>query len=606
MKPIRIAGAIAALLVVAAALLIAIGIPAGALTAAIQSRIERDTGYRVTIAGTGTVRLFPAVALTLHDVTAESPDGGPADPRLKIATVRAELPLTSLVSATPRITELTLISPELHLPLLRRRGDAVATPASARKADAGLAEIERIVIQDGAVVMTSAADRIERRIGGIQADVERDDARGPITASGSAALGRSPLSFELTATPPSDERQPILVDVTLDAPGLLTSRLRARAEARLRDATLSINGISGKLGDAPFNGWAAVDVAGKPRVKLDLDFRRLDLVAITRSVPAGAPWSEAPLDFVGLNYVDAEIRLSAAELNIGPARIAPASADAGLASGVLSVRASRLGAYGGEATGTLTIDASNTEPSFNLRCDIDGVQALPLLDGLTDFDRLDGKMQAKLALRSSGGSARAIASGLNGSAAIGLRDGAIRGIDITRMIRNLTAHPQDGWQTAPTDATDLSEFAASFRIVQGQAVTSDLQFAGPLVRMTGAGNIDLPAKTLALAAEPKLVLTAPGQNSLTRGAGGPGAEPIGFGVPVKIEGPWAAPRIFPDIAGMLDDPDAAYQRLRRIGSGLFGLLGSSPPNHGAADATDPHGDDPGAAANAIIKQLFGR
>ena len=75
MKPIRIAGAMAALLLVAATLLIAIGIPAGALTGAIQNRIERDTGYRVTIAGTGTVRLFPAVALTLHDVSAELPGG---------------------------------------------------------------------------------------------------------------------------------------------------------------------------------------------------------------------------------------------------------------------------------------------------------------------------------------------------------------------------------------------------------------------------------------------------------------------------------------------------------------------------------------------------
>ncbi|UYO44291.1 AsmA family protein [Rhodopseudomonas palustris] len=605
MKPIRIAGAVAALLLVAATLLIAIGIPAGALTGAIQSRIERDTGYRVTIAGTGTVRLFPAVALTLHDVSAELPGGRSTDPRLKIATVRAELPLTSLLSATPRLTELTLISPELYLPLLRRRDEAGPTPAPARKGRAELADIERIVVQDGVVVMTSAADRVERRIAGIQADIEREDTEGPITASGSATLGRSPVSFELTATPPADDKQPMLVDLTLDAPGLLTSRLSAKAEARLRGTTLAINGVSGRLGDAPFNGWASVDVAGKPLVKLDLDFQRLDLVAITRTAPPGSPWSETPIDLAGLNYVDAELRLSATELNIGPARIAPASADAKLAGGVLSVQASRLAAYGGQATGTLAIDASGAMPTFDLQGDLSGVHALPLLDGLADFDRLDGRLQAKLALRSSGGSARAIASGLSGSAAIGLRDGAIRGIDVTRIIRNLTAHTQDGWQIAPTDATDLSEFAASFRIAQGKAETSDLKLAGPLVRMTGAGAIDLPTKTLALKVEPKLVLTTQGQSALERSVA-PAPEPIGFGIPVRVEGPWIAPRIFPDIAGVLDDPDAAYQRLREIGSGLFGLLGSSRGDrNNSGDASRPD-DDNGAAVDAIIKQLFGR
>ncbi|QLH73615.1 AsmA family protein [Rhodopseudomonas palustris] len=603
MKPIRIAGAIAALLLVAATLLIAIGIPAGALTGAIQSRIERDTGYRVTIAGTGTVRLFPAVALTLHDVSAELPGGRTTDPRLKIATVRAELPLTSLISATPRLTELTLISPELHLPLLRQRDEAGATPA--RKGSAELADIERIVVQDGVVVMTSTADNIERRIAGIQADIEREDADGPITASGSATLGRSPLSFELTTTPPADDKQPMLVDLTLDAPGLLTSRLSAKAEARLRGTTFAVNGISGKLGDAPFNGWASVDVTGKPVVKLDLDFQRLDLIAITRTAPPGSPWSETPLDLAGLNYVDADVRLSATELHIGAARIAPASADAKLSGGVLSVQASRLAAYGGQATGKLAIDASGAVPAFDLQGDLSDVHALPLLDGLADFERLDGRLQAKLALRSSGGSARAIASNLNGSAAVGLRDGAIHGIDVVRMIRNLTAHTQDGWQIAPTDATDLSEFAASFRIAQGKAETSDLKLAGPLVRMTGAGAIDLPTKTLALKVEPKLVLTTQGQSALERSVA-PAPEPIGFGIPVRIEGPWIAPRIFPDIAGVLDDPDKAYQRLREVGSGLFGLLGSSRDDRNNSGGSDRSDGDSGAAVNAIIKQLFGR
>jgi AsmA protein len=80
--------------------------------------------------------------------------------------------------------------------------------------------------------------------------------------------------------------------------------------------------------------------------------------------------------------------------------------------------------------------------------------------------------------------------------------------------------------------------------------------------MTGAGTIDLGTKMLALRVEPKLVMTTEGQ--------GRAADPVGFGIPIVIDGPWAEPRIYPDIAGVLDNPDAAYAKLQEMGKGLFG------------------------------------
>jgi len=40
---------------------------------------------------------------------------------------------------------------------------------------------------------------------------------------------------------------------------------------RLNGSVVMINGVSGTLGDGAFNGWASVDMASKPLVKLDLD-----------------------------------------------------------------------------------------------------------------------------------------------------------------------------------------------------------------------------------------------------------------------------------------------------------------------------------------------
>jgi AsmA protein len=274
------------------------------------------------------------------------------------------------------------------------------------------------------------------------------------------------------------------------------------------------------------------------------------------------PWSNASIDLMGLNYVDAQLKISAAELNIGEAHFAPVAIDAALADGVLTSGFRNLGAYGGQLSGQLTVDASSGNPAYTLSSDLAGVRALPLLRAAADFDKLDGKLQAKIAVRSTGTSQRAIMSNLDGNVVANFQDGAIRGLNVAQMIRALTSGTLSGWQETREQTTDLTQLSASFRIEKGQATTRDLNLVGPLVKMTGAGTVDLAARTLAFRVEPKLVMTTEGQ--------GRSGDPVGLGIPVVIDGPWAEPRIYPDVAGILDNPDAAYAKLKEMGKGLFG------------------------------------
>jgi AsmA protein len=201
-----------------------------------------------------------------------------------------------------------------------------------------------------------------------------------------------------------------------------------------------------------------------------------------------------------------------------------------------------------------------------MRADLTGVRALPLLSGLADFDKVDGKMQAKIGVRSFGTSQRAIMSNMAGTAFIVFQDGAIKGLNVAQMIRSLTASTLSGWQASEEKATDLSQLSASFKIEKGQAQTTDLSLVGPLVKMTGAGTIDLGTKQIGFRVEPKLVMTTEGQGRLS--------DPVGLGIPVMISGPWGAPRIYPEMQGILDNPDAAYAKLKEMGKGLFGEKGA--------------------------------
>lgn len=571
MRALKIAGSAVAAVIVVLALLLVIGIPSGFLTSEIQARVERETGYRLTINGGARIGLWPSLTVTLNDIALQDPKDRDPNNRLTASSIQADVTLASVWAGRPQVTELLIVRPVLNVPLQRER---LREPVPASRTTAsgprdGNVTIEHVSVTGGSIVFSNLRDRVENRIETLNADVTIDGDR-KITMTGNARAGGQALKFKIKAVAPAPpiERQNIPAELSLEAPGLLQAPLSAKAEVRLNGAVVMINGLTGTLGDGAFNGWASVDLASKPLVKLDLDFQRLAF-AMPRGADdaASQTWSNATIDLTGLNYVDAQARVSAADLTIGDGRFAPAAIDATLASGVLKAQISNLGAYDGNASGDLTIDASTANPAYALRADLTGVRALPLLRSLADFDKLDGKMQAKISVRSTGTSQRAIMANLAGTTFAVFQDGAIRGLNVAQMIRSLTASPLSGWQENKEQATDLTQLSASFKIDKGQAQTTDLNLVGPLVRMTGTGTIDLGTRQIGFRVEPKLVMTTEGQ--------GRASDPVGLGIPVMIEGPWSAPRIYPDMQGILDNPDAAYAKLKEMGKGLFGANGAS-------------------------------
>ena len=84
--------------------------------------------------------------------------------------------------------------------------------------------------------------------------------------------------------------------------------------------------------------------------------------------------------------------------------------------------------------------------------------------------------------------------------------------------------------------------------------------------MGGVGTIDLPAQTINFRVDPQVAASLEGQ--------GGKKDLEGLGVPVAINGPWAQPSIYPDIAGILENPQAAYEKLSKLGGGLVKLPGA--------------------------------
>src|SRR6516164_5624571 len=129
MRALKYAGAAVAALVLILVLLMIVGIPSGFLTSTIQDRVERATGYRLTINGTTKISFWPTLNVKLSDVTLQDPKDRDGSNRVTVGSVQADMTLSSIWSGHPKISELIITRPVLYRPLLRERNRAVAPQA---------------------------------------------------------------------------------------------------------------------------------------------------------------------------------------------------------------------------------------------------------------------------------------------------------------------------------------------------------------------------------------------------------------------------------------------------------------------------------------------
>src|SRR6266436_4911517 len=101
MKALEIPGAALAAVIVVIALLLVIGVPSGFLTAQIQERVERETGYKLAINGGAKIGLWPSLNITLNDVTLQNPKDRDINNRLTASSIQADVTLASVWSGRP-------------------------------------------------------------------------------------------------------------------------------------------------------------------------------------------------------------------------------------------------------------------------------------------------------------------------------------------------------------------------------------------------------------------------------------------------------------------------------------------------------------------------
>jgi len=225
-------------------------------------------------------------------------------------------------------------------------------------------------------------------------------------------------------------------------------------------------------------------------------------------------------------------------------------------NGLFNLDPLALKLYQGDMSVKGIFDVRKDIPKSNMELQANGIQAGPLLKDLLKKDFLEGTAQSKAAISMAGDDAEKIKSTLNGNGDFLFKDGAIVGIDLAGMVRNITSTFGLAEKDKEKPKTDFSELHSPFNINNGVFNTSKTSMASPLLRVLAAGEADLVKETLDFRVEPKFVATLKGQDDTKQRAG--------ITVPVLVTGTFNTPKFRPDLKGMMKKALGDPSKLKEI------------------------------------------
>lgn len=407
------------------------------------------------------------------------------------------------------------------------------------------------------------------------------------------------LIFESGFSLDRDTRRVVMTE--LDANLDLSSRTGIESRAKLK-GSIEIDfgkesilaALKGRIDDSAVSGKGTLQGG---MLQLDVDIDRVDLaryrartgpgvVQAMPAAPATAPATasadavtaaatgahaapEQSIDLSALARLRASGSLQVGELTVGGVRAANVHAVLQARAGKTTIKPLSATLYGGNGTGSLSIDfsADAANPRLALVQDLRGIALGPLLLDATGKTPLSGRGDVQLDLETRGASSTALLAALDGTAALRLREGAIGGIDLGRLVGDARAAAGVG---SAAESTSFGELNARFQIEAGVARIKELSASTALLRIGGDGQLDLAQASIDARLRCTVAAGVPGQ-------GGPAADKLGgLTVPVALNGPLAQMSWQVDVAAL------GREAVQKMSPGTPGA-GKEKPQHPGKD-----------------------
>jgi AsmA protein len=308
------------------------------------------------------------------------------------------------------------------------------------------------------------------------------------------------------------------------------------------------DGVLG-LDDSKIRFSANLKEFSKPNVTFDLKMDQIDLdryLPASQNEPGKTETAAQPAkkaDYTPLRKLVVDGRVHIDKLKVKNARVQDIDLKISGRNGFLNLDPLSMRLYEGDMKSKATLDVRGNTPTTKVSLQMNGVEARPLLKDLKDKDFLEGNMRVQMVLAMRGDTGKKIKQTLNGKGKFSLNDGAIVGIDLAAMARNVKSAFGLEVKGGQRPRTDFAELNAPFTLTNGLFETPNTTLMNPFLRLAAKGKADLVNETLNFRVKPKFVATMEGQGGKT--------PQSGVAVPVLVTGTFSSPRFRPDLESII-------------------------------------------------------
>ena len=516
---------------------------------AVIATVKEKTGRTLVINGELSFSMQPRPLMTAKQVILSNPEGFDESAFITMDQIDISFDLVAALTGNMVINGFVMENPKINLMINKDGRNNWSFGASALQA--GVFEIN-----NGVVTYYDARQETRHSFSDVNLKLSAPTISDTLEATGNLTWND----------------QKITLVTLLETPELFNSGKAARFSIKLDAARFSTD-LSGNLSKQK-EGFKLADIKlttddmistgkvsfkyGKIKPYLAAELK-MDGLNLTRYLGVFSTetrkiigWSQENFDFSSLKALNGDFNLSADSLIYNKIKTGAASLNVKLNGSVLKVRMPKLALYEGTVRINLSVDGRKPETAFKFNGTVRNLKSLPFLRDAAGIDKIEGRTNLGFDLKSVGTSQLALMKALKGSADVNFRKGALRGINIAHILRSIQRGKTSGF--AKGGKTPFGKFVAKFRFRKGIGVNKRLRMSGGEVFISGGGRVRMPNRTLGYRVHPSLV-------------GRGGITVLGINVPIIISGPWANPRIYPDLPGILDAPNIALKGLSTVGKG---------------------------------------
>ncbi len=362
----------------------------------------------------------------------------------------------------------------------------------------------------------------------------------------------SPLAGNMRAQQFSLSNLSLALNATGDAlPNkAVSSELKGNVNVDLKQQNVQVN-LAGGVLQSQVRAKLGLRNFAQAALNFDVDVDQFDadlyLPKANKDAPKAAAQPEAKLDLSALRALNLDGSLRIGSLKVANVKVEKLRVDVAAHKGVVSINPLAANLYGGSSNGSISINAQAI-PSIAIVQNLSGIDIAPLGKDAANFDTLEGHGNVALNLTMQGNKVSEMKRALNGTANLSLVDGAIKGINLAKKMRDAKAMfgvKSDSQAANKAEKTDFSELKASFKITNGVAHNDDLSMKSPLLRLSGAGDINVGNDSINYLAKATLAKTLEGQG---------GADSVGgLTLPVRVSGPFTELKYGLDFGSMVSD-----------------------------------------------------